>query len=126
VVRNGDGIVNVQFNVMPDTGMVQFNNILIDRSRKGFRFRDVQFNNVLVINKEGDREREERVGVSDDEWKKFLIDMVTGCNTCTQRMKRLQHTRPMQPSSRLSIERRLNGCIQIAEVSIQVKSSAGS
>jgi hypothetical protein len=52
VVRNGNRIVNVQFNVMPDTRMEQFNNIPVDESRKGFRFGDVQFNDVPVINEE--------------------------------------------------------------------------
>jgi hypothetical protein len=76
----------LQFNIVPDDGSQgwfrewQFNNIPVVELRKGFRFGDVQFNNVPVVNKKGNKEQEERVGMSNDEWKFFLVGMVTDCN----------------------------------------------
>jgi hypothetical protein len=47
------GIKNVQFNVVSDegseNGTVQFNDMPVDNSRKGFRVRGLQFNDVLVV-----------------------------------------------------------------------------
>jgi hypothetical protein len=51
------GIVNVQFNIVLDegskNGMVQFNDMLVNDSRKGFRVGGLQFNDMPVINTEG-------------------------------------------------------------------------
>jgi hypothetical protein len=71
----------VQFNVVPDDARgfreVQFNDVPVgDRGSQV-----VQFNDVPVTYA-GRRYREEQVGASDDERKKFLIGMVTDRNTC--------------------------------------------
>jgi hypothetical protein len=51
------GIENVQFNIIPDegseNGMVQFNNMLVNDSRKGFRVGGLQFNDMPVVDNEG-------------------------------------------------------------------------
>jgi hypothetical protein len=51
------GIKSVQFDVVPDegseNGMVQINDMLVNNSREGFRVGGLQFNNVPVINMEG-------------------------------------------------------------------------
>jgi hypothetical protein len=78
------GIENVQFNIIPDegseNGMVQFNNMLVNDSRKGFRVGGLQFNDMPVVNNEGNGNWEEWVGASNNEWEKFLVGMVMDCN----------------------------------------------
>jgi hypothetical protein len=78
------GIENVQFNVVLDegskNGMVQFNDMPVNDSRKGFRVGGLQFNGMLVVDNEGNEDWEEWVGASNDEWKKFLVGMVIDRN----------------------------------------------